>query len=137
MSAAALIQRLADAGVRLSPNGDRLRVQAPPGAVTPELRALIANRKGDLLAELDRGRHDAREARQARVETELRARADLRVVFDVAEAPMKAEPGAPVSVMLAVRHGEHILSGELHIPRERWDVALFMRTVDPGQERPT
>jgi hypothetical protein len=39
-------------------------------------------------------------------------------------------------VMLAVRHGEHILSGELRIPRQRWDMTLFLRTVDPGQKEP-
>jgi hypothetical protein len=30
-------------------------------------------------------------------------------------------------VVLAVRHGEQILSGELHIQRERWDPTLFLR----------
>lgn len=136
MNAAALIRQLAAAGVRVFPNGERLRVEAKPGAVTPVLRALIANRKTDLLAELDRAK-DAREARRATVETALRFRPELRVAFDVAEAPMTAEPGAPISVMLAVRHGEHILTGELHIPRQRWDMALFLHTVDPGQERPS
>jgi hypothetical protein len=42
-----------------------------------------------------------------------------------------------VSVVLAVRHGEHILSGEQQIPRERWDMAVFLRTVDPGAHRPS
>jgi hypothetical protein len=137
VNAAAVIRQLADAGIRLSPNGDRLHVEAKPGAVTPELRALLANRKVDLLAELDHARQDARDSRQAKVEAELRARRDLRVAFDVTEAPLKAAPGDPVSVVLAVRHREHILSGELHIPRKRWDMALFLRMVDSGSEWPS
>ena len=34
-------------------------------------------------------------------------------------------------------HGAHILTGELRIPKQRWDMALFLRTVDPGQENPS
>jgi TubC N-terminal docking domain len=134
MNAAALIRQLVSAGIRLTPNGERLRIEAKPGAVTDELRTLITNRKVDLLAELDRARRGTYEARRATVETALRSRPELRVAFDVADAPMRAESGAPVSVMLAVRHGEHILTGELHIPRQRWDMTLFVRTVDPGEE---
>ena len=40
----------------------------------------------------------------------------------------------PVSVMLAVRYGEDIISGELHIPRERWDADAFV-TVMEGSKR--
>lgn len=74
----------------------------------------------------------AREARQARVEADLRANPDKRVCFEVAGAPLKGSPGEPVSVMLAVRHGDQILSAELHIPRERWDIKEFIATVDPA-----
>ena len=38
------------AGVRLSARGDRLHVQAPAGALTPELRAALARHKAELLA---------------------------------------------------------------------------------------
>jgi hypothetical protein len=101
------------------------------------MRTLIANRKADLLAELDRARHSTREERRTWVEAELRAIPEKRVAFHVIDAPTKAEPGAPVSVVLAVRHGEHILTGEMRIPRQRWDLALFLRTIDPSQERPS
>jgi hypothetical protein len=57
--------------------------------------------------------------------------------FDVTGAPLEAAPGDSVSVVLAVRHGEHILSGELHIPRERWDMTLLLRTLEPGIGRPS
>jgi hypothetical protein len=38
--------------------------------------------------------------------------------------------------VLAVRHGEQILSGELRIPRERWDPRLFLHTIDPPAQKP-
>ncbi len=52
MSAATLIRKLADTGIRLSVTGDRLHVEAKPGTVTAEVRALLTNRKSDLIAEL-------------------------------------------------------------------------------------
>lgn len=53
MSAATdLIEKLHLYGVRLEARGDHLHVEAPKGTVTPELRALLVNRKADLLAEL-------------------------------------------------------------------------------------
>lgn len=52
MNVRALIKRLAGDGIRLTAKGDRLHVVAPPGAVTDDLRALLANRKADLVAEL-------------------------------------------------------------------------------------
>lgn len=55
MSATAetLIRSLASRGVRLSRRDDRLRVEAPQGTVTPELRRVLTERKRDLLAALD------------------------------------------------------------------------------------
>jgi hypothetical protein len=135
VSTAALIRQLAEAGIRLTPNGERLRVEAKPGAVTAELRALIANRKDDLLAELDHVQHGTREARQAKVEAALRDRPELRVAFDVIDAPLKGSCVELVSVVLAVRHQETILSGELHIPAERWDMRAFLAVVDCGSEQ--
>ena len=44
-SASALLDRLHAAGVQLTANGDKLHVSAPPGVLTPELRAeLLANK---------------------------------------------------------------------------------------------
>jgi len=71
-----------------------------------------------------------REARQAKVEAQLRAHPELNRAFDVAEAPLAGSPGEPVSVVIAVRHGDQILSGEVHIPRERWDLAAFLAVMD-------
>ena len=50
MSAVELIRQCRAAGVRIRPNGDRLRVEAPAGSVTPELRQALAEHKADLLA---------------------------------------------------------------------------------------
>jgi hypothetical protein len=72
----------------------------------------------------------ARLARQAKVEAALLRHPDQMRAFDVADMPLKAEPGELVSVVLAVRHGQDILSGELRIPRERWDAELFLRVID-------
>lgn len=55
MSATAenLIRSLSARGVQLSRKADRLLVEAPAGTVTTELRQLLADRKGELLAALD------------------------------------------------------------------------------------
>ena len=75
------------------------------------------------------------EARRSRVAAELQRRPELRVAFDVDDPPGKSGAREPVSVVLAVRHGEQILSGEVHIPREPWSVAAFLAAVDTP-ERP-
>lgn len=50
MSALALIRQCRDAGIRLQARGDRLHVEASPGAVTPELRRRLVDHKAELLA---------------------------------------------------------------------------------------
>jgi hypothetical protein len=50
MSAAALIDRLAERGVRLLPRGDRLAVEAPRGVVTPADLDALRTCKAALLA---------------------------------------------------------------------------------------
>ena len=130
------VARLREYGLRLQIAGEQLLV-APRSALTDELRALIRAQKRSILNELADTSETQRAARQTKVEAELCARPDLLVCFDVADSPLQAGNGQPVSVVLAVRHGEHILSGELHIPRERWDMAVFLRMVDPGTPRPS
>jgi amino acid adenylation domain-containing protein len=49
MSTAELIADLSHLGVRLWLDGDQLRFKAPQGALTPELKARLVERKGDLL----------------------------------------------------------------------------------------
>jgi len=66
------------------------------------------------------------------VERDLQAHPEHRYAFDVTDAPLKATTGERVSVVLAVRHGDHILSGEILIARERFQLALFLQTVEGG-----
>jgi hypothetical protein len=47
-----LLHQLRQSGIRLQPRGDRLHVEAAPGAVTPELRLILTEHKADLLAAL-------------------------------------------------------------------------------------
>ena len=54
MSAAALLDRLLAAGVELSVAGDKLHVEAPNGAVTPEIREELVAHKAELIEELRR-----------------------------------------------------------------------------------
>ena len=50
MSAAALLSELRAAGVTLAANGDRLKVQAAPGILTPEITARLKAAKPELMA---------------------------------------------------------------------------------------
>ncbi len=50
MSAAALVAELRSAGVVLAVEGERLRVNAPRGVLTPEQRAAIATEKDAVMA---------------------------------------------------------------------------------------
>lgn len=49
MNAGPLIRELNAAGIRLQVRGDRLHVDAPTGAVTPELRQRITSNKAELI----------------------------------------------------------------------------------------
>lgn len=77
------------------------------------------------------------EARRRRVEERLRERSEDRVAFDVADAPLKPGPGEPVSVVLAVRTAAGIVSGELRVPRDRFDAALFERALTETASLPS
>ena len=50
MNAAKLIEELRSRGVVVEAAGDRLRVDAPKGAVTPELREALAEHKTEVMA---------------------------------------------------------------------------------------
>jgi len=71
-----------------------------------------------------------RELRQSKVEAELRTHPELRVAFDVIDSPIHGESGNSVRLILAIRHGELILSGELHVPREQWDLAALLAVTE-------
>lgn len=52
MNATALLSDLRARGLRLEPQGDKLRVVAPKGVLTPELAAVVAEHKWELMAAL-------------------------------------------------------------------------------------
>ena len=69
-----ILQRLHDAGVTLTIEGDRLRYRAPAGAMTPDLRADLAAWKPDLVYEYhERAGILEYEAHLPRAEAEERA----------------------------------------------------------------
>ena len=53
MTARELLTELKQKGVDIKANGDRLVIDAPKGAITPELRTSLAQHKSDLLALLN------------------------------------------------------------------------------------
>jgi hypothetical protein len=63
MSPAVLLQKLREIGCELRPEGDRLRVRAPAGVLTDELRSLIREHKAELLRLLSAGSRGQEEAR--------------------------------------------------------------------------
>ena len=55
MTTAEFLVHLKDLGVEVAADGDRLRCGAPAGALTPDLRREIAQRKPEILAALASG----------------------------------------------------------------------------------
>jgi hypothetical protein len=69
----------------------------------------------------------ARERRRAALVARLEADPALRYSFDVANATPTAPAGGPVSVLLGLRMADgNIVTGELTVPAERWDMAAFI-----------
>jgi hypothetical protein len=76
-----------------------------------------------------------REARQAKVVEQLQAHPEQKRAFDIKDAPLNASPDGPVSVVLAVRHGDQILSGEVLIPCRRWDLSAFVALMESPEQQ--
>ena len=132
----ALLAELRARGLRVTVDGDKVIV-APRSGLTDELRALIRANKPVILREVAAETRPALEMRGALAARRLLDDGKLRVTFDVVDAPLRSEKsGPPVSVVLAVRTPQGIVFGELHIPRERWDVVLFAQILEQTAERP-
>jgi hypothetical protein len=130
----ALLAELRNEGLILRAAGEQLFVE-PRASLTESLRSTIRANKAVILAELADEAVRDREARRDKVESQLRANPKLRRAFDVADEPSSAGPGESVSVVLAVRHGDEILSGEVLLPHERWDLKKFLAVME-SPERP-
>ncbi|MEM7481070.1 MAG: hypothetical protein AAF481_07825 [Acidobacteriota bacterium] len=57
MTAQELLETMRRSGAALAVVGDRLRIEAPPGVVTPELRQELVSHKSELISELSASRH--------------------------------------------------------------------------------
>lgn len=105
MDALALLQELQEVGCELRPEGDRLRVRAPAGVLTDELRSLIREHKAALLGLLSGG-----EAGQAEPRRDALAPPDEgRGLTPGARVPSLV-PGCPergVVVATGFRSGRH------------------------------
>ena len=124
MQAGALLSQLARYGLRLTAEGDRLRVE-PRAALTDEARELIRKHKAELLAalEMDRLSDPAAEARRQRVLAMLDANPGSRyaVVTD-----SETDPDA-VILALAIRGRA---TCELRIARDRYDPFLLFDLIE-------
>jgi hypothetical protein len=58
MTAAALIEELTHLGVKLVPEGDRLRYRGPATVITPELKQRIVEQKAEIIATLAQARRE-------------------------------------------------------------------------------
>jgi hypothetical protein len=77
------------------------------------------------------------EQRRRKVEQQLRDTPALRLAADVTDAPLRPEPGRPVSVVIAVRTAQGIVSGEFQAPRDRFDTGVFIAYLKQIPEIPS
>lgn len=97
MTAAALIRELADTGIRLSANGDRLHVEARRGALTEELRKVLTANKTDLIAALS----GADDTRSRLVRLAKAGNRDPALVDRIAPADLPAYAGMTDTQLIA------------------------------------
>ena len=126
MSAVAeLIETLTQQGVKLRVDGDQLIVSAPKGSVPPETMEALKEQKAEVMAELA-----APSDVKARREQVLRMIADddqRRKYYWLTDD--KAHPDF-VILVFAIRD---VGTGELSIPREKYDPFLLMEILDKHQ----
>ena len=108
MNAIQLIDNLTSLGVDLIPNGDRLKLLAPEGAITPELYQQIAANKPHILAALENT-------------FEQRAIRSLRENTELTRAMTIDDSNDPVIAYLAIRCSDEIVSVALAIDADKWD----------------
>lgn len=122
MTARTMIRELADAGIALAANGDRLHYEARAGTVTPDVRATLTAHKAELLAELRRIAQT--------VPTAALREAAPRIVCDVR---LSDHPGAWFTVLGRPGQRFDLIRHELSIQyRGR---LLDVRQVAPSQAR--
>jgi len=127
VSAAQILQHARSLGIELTPTDGKLHYEAPAGRLTAELREALTKHKAAILDVLQAER--VRENRAGRLARELQERPGDRYCFEVTEAD-------PVIVALAIRTATGIVVGELAIPQDRWDHALFFSALETTSRRP-
>jgi hypothetical protein len=99
MTAAALLTELRNRGAAVAVVGDRLRVEAPVGTVTPEMREALAAHKPELLRLLSTPTLDADAGQLVAVKLRNTILGDVWLVADedaVADHPDIIRAGLPV-----------------------------------------
>lgn len=134
MSAADVLEQLHRDGLRVRTDGEKVLL-GPKERVTMAMVELVRQHKADILHAL--GASSDLEARRQKVAAALRADGALRYAYDVQGASPNGAPSDPVSVALALRdRGGTIITGELTVPPEKWDMAAFIAYWD-AQGRPS
>jgi len=113
--------RLRAAGLKLTAHGDTILVE-PRSGLTDELRALIRANKQALLNELRAAAREPRIAQATRQLTEAPAR---RAAYIAGE---ETDGVVPVTVVIQTPDG--LVTGDLAIPKERWDPWLFLKFLE-------
>ena len=134
MTAAELLAELRRRGVKLTVNGDRLRYEAPRGALTPELLEAMRQHKPELLRLLSRP--PIPQDVVAGVEAALRAGRWVRIAtpYDILLAPNRraaerASERHPNLPIFRPREGREILACET--PEELAVLIELKRTLGP------
>lgn len=113
----------------------RSAIAAIPATPAPRVSTRIAETAGIASRNANSGilqstgDAQALQRRHADVWKQLLEHPEQRAAYDIADAPLRPEPGSPVSVVIAIRTAAGIVSAELHIPRERFDAGLFFQAL--------
>ncbi len=113
MNARELLAELQARGAKISANGDKLKIIAPPGTVTPELRELLAANKPEIMAALP---------------TPLQQEALAYLEQNKAAKYGIATSNEPDCVLVAVAIRDAAVC-TLRIPADRWNPFTFMQLL--------
>lgn len=120
-----LLAELMQSGIKLEPRGDLLHVEAPRGAVTPELRQKIAAHKAELMAALKAapvGLAPEIAAAYERLKRELEDHPGIKTAVQVIDPDTE-----PVLMAVAVRGSGYVT---LRMPKANYDGFQLIEMVN-------